>query len=52
MVDLTLLTEMLDSNFEWLAVRESGTALPVRRDEIEVDGRRTRSYQFSDGCGL
>ncbi len=36
------LTTLIAAHFEWLAVRDSGRTLPLRRDEIEIvdDGRR------------
>ncbi len=42
MVNLTLLTKMLDSSFEWLAVRPTGAAHPLRRDEVEIETRGER----------
>ncbi len=33
---------MLDSHFEWLAVRESGRSIPLRRDEMEVENGNGR----------
>jgi hypothetical protein len=37
------LSALIATHFEWLAIRENGRTLPLRRDEIEItdDGRKT-----------
>ena len=47
------LTTLITRHFEWLAVRDSGRTLPLRRDEIEItdDGRKTL-FGFTDEKGF
>jgi hypothetical protein len=47
------LNVLIAEHFEWLAVRDSGRTLPLRRDEIEItdDGRKTL-FGFTDEKGF
>lgn len=47
------LTTLIAAHFEWLAVRDSGRTLPLRRDEIEItdDGRKTL-FGYTDEKGF
>jgi hypothetical protein len=47
------LSTLIAEHFEWLAVRENGRTLPLRRDEIEIvdDGRKTL-FGFVDEKGF
>jgi hypothetical protein len=47
------LRELIDANFEWLAVRENGRTLPLRSDEIELSGDGSRvMFGFVDETGF
>ncbi|MBA2379828.1 MAG: hypothetical protein H0V76_09685, partial [Blastocatellia bacterium] len=53
MVDHEQFCETLDSHFEWLAVRESGRSIPLRRDEIEVEqGNGRTRFGFVGDSGF
>lgn len=52
MENILELRERLDSGFEWLAVRENGRTVPLRRDEIElesVNGSSRIGFTCDDG---
>lgn len=53
MENIEELREILDSGFEWLAVRENGRTVALRRDEIELETLNGRTLLgFTDDNGF
>ncbi len=53
MAELDGISQILDTHFEWLAVRENGRTLPLRRDEIEIEESPDRTLiGFVDDGGF